>query len=78
MGVVRQCACGRGVPRPYGWVYVRLKTGRVLAAMMCRGPDISGPYRLGVVCGHCGTGVAAQCAAGRIARKGALQSGPYG
>ena len=39
MGVVRQCACGRGVPRPYGWVYVRLKTGMVLAAMMCRGPD---------------------------------------
>ena len=33
---------------------------------------------MGGVCGNCGTGVVGGWGAGRIAREGALQSGPYG
>ena len=77
-GVVGQCQRGVGDAGPDGGVCVRCQSAKFRAARMCRGPVISGPYGSGAVrCCH-GAGKARQRAAGRIARKGALQSGPYG
>ena len=63
---------------PYGGVCVRHQSAKFRAARMFLRAGRAPPLRWGKICGHRETEVVTQRAAGRMAREGALQSGPYG
>ena len=78
------CACGRGMPRPYEWGNIRGRRGTGAAAQCSCGPDSPQgcpairPLQMGEYLRPSRDRADRQRAAGRMARKGALQSGSYG